>query len=114
MHFPQTVFENVSETDENGERNAAPLEGIDELLEIDAAGRFFGGVNEEMPVIADREITFTPTSDIVKLRCVGSSPPIGRLAHLGGNSDFGVQREYSLGAAARRKRSKREGSTKLN
>src|SRR5665213_3109062 len=91
VHFAETMFQDVGEADQNGQRYAAPLERIDELLQIDAALSFFSRMNEEVSVFANREISFTPTRNVVKLCRVGGSPTIGGFAHLGGDGNFGVQ-----------------------
>jgi hypothetical protein len=86
------MFDDVGEANEDGEGDASPAERIDKLLQIDSAIDFFGGVNEEVAVLADGEIAFAPTSDIVKLGSVGDGPAVGWFTNLAGDAgDFSGQ-----------------------
>src|SRR5690349_2180607 len=108
------MLEDVGEPNQDRKRNAAPFEGVAQLLEIDAPARLLCRVNEKMAVLADGKIAFAPTADIVKLRCIGGGPTIRGLMHLSGYSDFGVQRRCSLSAVVGEKRCKVGGSYQLN
>ena len=85
MQLAQAVLNNARKANENWQRNAAPAERVDKLLEINRAIAFFRWVDEEVTVLADRKISFTPTGDIVKFGGIGGGPAIGWFTHLRAN-----------------------------
>ncbi len=87
IHFAQTMLEDFSEADQDGQPDAAQFELFDQLTQIDAARRIFAGMHPQVSVRADGKIAFAPTGDIVKLASVGDGPPLGRLEN-GGLTEF--------------------------
>ena len=80
-------------------------QGIDELLQIDAAVGFFGRMDKQVAVLANREIAFPPACDIVQLGGVGGRPAVGRFAHLRDDGrDFCIQGNIPPGGMRRRRR----------
>ena len=66
-----------------GSENAAPFQRVDKLFQVDAAGWFLGGMDKQIAVLADGEIAFAPTGDIIEFSGVVGGPTIGGLANLG-------------------------------
>src|SRR5690606_20020336 len=81
------------------ETDAAELKTIDQLLEIDGAGRILGRVHLDVPRVVDREVAIAPTGDFVELAGVVHRPcgrgrrrragrqrrrgaPVGQCAHV--------------------------------
>jgi hypothetical protein len=92
MHFAEPVLNDIGEANQDGQSDSAPLQRIDELLQVNTAVRFFGRMNKKMPVFANGKISFPPACDIVELGSVCGGPAIGRLAYgRGDGSDFRIQ-----------------------
>ncbi len=70
----QPVLEDVAEANEERDRDAACLQVVDELLEVDGARRIFRGVNLDVPAGVDREVAFAPTRHFIELVGVGDAP----------------------------------------
>ena len=81
VHLAQPVLQNFAEADQDGQRDAAQLQVVDQLFEIDAARRVLVGAHPHVAVGPDREVAFAPTSDIVELAGLGDRPAVGRLAN---------------------------------
>ncbi len=81
VYFAEAVFQNFAEANQDRQGDAAELQVIHELFEIDAARGIFVRVHPHVPVLADRKITFAPTGDIVELARFGDGPAIGGLAN---------------------------------
>ena len=57
-----------------GQREAAQLQAIDELLQIDAAARILGGMDLQVALLADREVALSPARHVVQLGGFGGRP----------------------------------------
>ena len=84
VHLAQAVFQNFAEADQDGQRDAAELQVVDQFLEIDAARGVLVGMHPHVAVRFDRKIAFAPTGDIVELARFGDGPAVGRFAHRSG------------------------------
>ncbi len=60
VHFAQPMLENFGEADQDGEPDAAQLQFLDQLAQVDAARRLFAGVNPQMPVRRRRKNSLCP------------------------------------------------------
>ena len=74
------------------QRNTAKHERVDELLEVDRAGRFLFGVDVDMALVVDREISFAPAGYIEEFTCVNRRPAIRRLQNEGAFAAIFFQR----------------------
>ncbi len=92
VHLLQAMLQNVGKADQNRQRYSPPFEGVDELLQVNGSVRFLCGVNEQIAVLANREVPLAPTRDIVKLRRVIEGPSISRLTDLRLDCGLAVQR----------------------
>jgi hypothetical protein len=77
------MLQDLAEADEDGQRDAAQLEVVDQLLKVDATRGILVGVDPQVAVLADREVTLAPGSDIVEFGGVGGGPAVGGFAHGG-------------------------------
>ena len=93
VHLAQAVLQDLAEADQDGQGDAAQLQIVRQLLQIDAALRIFGGVHPHVPVLADGEVALAPSGDVVQLGSVGGGPAVGWFADGGGLSHF--QRQLS-------------------
>ncbi len=76
--------------------DAAQLEIVHQLLEIQAAVGILVGVHPQVPVLADGKISLAPTGDIVQLGGFGGGPAVGRLADRCGLIDLDKGHETSV------------------
>ena len=67
MEFAEPMLQDFSKADQDGKRDAAQDQGVDELLQIDGSRRFFFRVNENMSLVADGKISFAPARYIEEL-----------------------------------------------
>ena len=65
------VPEDVAEPDQHRQVDPAQHQVIDELLQVDGAGRVLGRMDQDVPVGRDREVALPPALDLVELRRVG-------------------------------------------
>ena len=72
----EPLAQDVAEPDQDRQADAAKLQVIDQLLEIDRALGVLCRVNAEVTVRSDREIAFPPPLDLVQFRCVVHCPRI--------------------------------------
>src|SRR5579875_104478 len=84
----QPVPQNASKTNQDGQRDATPLQRVHQLLQIDTATRLLFRMHKQVAVFANRKIALSPACNVVQLRGVGDSPTISGLAHLSSNSSF--------------------------
>jgi hypothetical protein len=97
MHFAEPVLNNVGEADQDRQSDSAPLQSVDQLLEIDAPVGLFLGMNEQMTVFANGKVAFPPARYIVELGGVSGGPAVGRFTYrCGDRGNFRVQGLYSL------------------
>ena len=75
----QPVLEDVAEADERRQVDAAALQVVDQLLEVDGPVRVLRGMHLDVAVLADREVALAPALDFVQLGGVGGRPA---LAHV--------------------------------
>ena len=94
----EAMFQDVSESDEHRKADAAELEAIDELLQVDGSGRILGRVDLHVTVVVDREVAVAPASHFIELAgvvhapgargrcgrrgCDRNRPPVRHRAHL--------------------------------
>ena len=76
MDFAEALAKNVAEPDQDRQADAAELQVIDQLLEVNRAIRFFGGVNLDLAVRADGKVALAPTLDLVEFTGVRHCPRI--------------------------------------
>ena len=81
MHLAQAMLQNFAEADQDGQRDAAQLQVVDQLFEIDAARGVLIGTHPDVAVGFDGEVAFAPTGDIVQLARFGDGPAVSRFAH---------------------------------
>ena len=73
------VAEDVAESDEHGQLNAAEHQMVGQLLEIDGAGRILRRVDQHVTRRRDGEVSLTPTVDLVEVGGVGGGKNLTRL-----------------------------------
>ena len=74
VDVPQPVLEDVAEADQDRQVDAAQLQVIDQLLEVDRAAWILGRMDLHVAVLADREVALAPAGDLVQLGGVGDRP----------------------------------------
>ena len=79
VNLAQAMLEDAGEADQDRQVDAAELQAVDQLLEIDAAVRVLGGMDQHVPVSADRKISFAPTGDLIQFGGIGGRPALGLL-----------------------------------
>ena len=89
-------MQNFAEADQDRQRDAAELQIVDQLLQIERAVRFLVGMHPEVAVVADGKIAFAPTGDVVKLAGLGGGPAVGRFAHGSAVGGFDGSHEFSV------------------
>ena len=72
----QPLLQDVAEPDQDRQADAAQLQVIDELLEVDRAIGVLGGVDANVAVRTDGEVVLAPAFDLVELGGVGDRPGI--------------------------------------
>ncbi len=93
VHLAQPVLQDLGEADQDGQADPAELELLRKLHQVDEALRIFGGMDEHMPVLANREVALPPSGDVIQLGGIGCGPALGWVADGGGLSHF--QRQLS-------------------
>ena len=74
MQFAQTVLQDLGESQEDREIDAADLQPVDELLEVDGLRRVLVGMDHEVSLGPDGEIAVPPAGDLVQVGRVGGAP----------------------------------------
>ena len=67
VDLAEAVLEDVGEADEDGKADAAELQAIDQLLEVDRARRILGRMHLDVPGAVDREVAVAPARNLVEL-----------------------------------------------
>src|ERR1700691_2913767 len=70
------MLQDAAEPNQRRQADAAQLQVIDQLLEIDRPVGVFRRVNLDLSVVADREVALAPAGDFVQLGRVGSRPAL--------------------------------------
>ncbi len=83
VDFAETVLQDAGEAEQNRRAQAAELEAIDQLLQVDRAGGILGGMHQHVPRVAHGEIALAPTGHVVVFGGFGHAP-LGRGAAIGG------------------------------
>ena len=103
VQLAQPMFDDVGEADQNRQGDAAPLECVDQLFQIDAAGGFFGWMNKKVAILSYGEIALAPARYVIEFGSVGGGPAIGGFAYLRSNGcNFCGQRNAPLEGLALR------------
>ena len=74
VDLPQAVLEDLGESQEDRQVDAANLQPIDELLEVDALGGVLVGVHQQVAGGAHRKIPVAPTGHLVEVGRIGRFP----------------------------------------
>ena len=74
VDLAQAVLQDVGEADQDRQVDAAQLQPIDQLLQVDRRGRVLGRVDPHVALVADREVALAPAGDVVQLAGVGRGP----------------------------------------
>jgi hypothetical protein len=83
MNFAEPMLEDVGEAQQDGRRQAAKLEPIDQSLDVDAALRIFGGMHQQVALLAHREVALPPARHVVEFRRFSGRPRGGSRAVTG-------------------------------
>src|SRR5207237_10919878 len=67
VNVGETMFEDVGEADEDGKADAAQLQAIDQLLQVDRALRILRRVHLHVALAVDGEVAVAPARDLVEL-----------------------------------------------
>ena len=78
VQLSQPMLQNLGEADQDRQRDAAQLELLHQLPQVDAARGSLVGMHPQVPVRAHGEIAFAPTGDIVEFAGVDGGPSFGR------------------------------------
>ena len=73
------VAEDVGEADQDRQLDAAELQVVDQLLQVDGAGRILRRVDEHVARRGDGEVALAPAVDLVELGGVGDGEDLSRL-----------------------------------
>ena len=68
-----------AKADQDRQIDAAQLQAVDQLLQIDRAGRVLGRMHEDVAVIRDREVALSPAGDFVQFGGVVDGENLTRL-----------------------------------
>ena len=74
VNFADAMAQNVGEAQQNRQLNAALLQLIDELLQVDGLLGPFVGVNGHLALVIDAEVTLAPVPDFVDVQSVLDFP----------------------------------------
>ena len=77
MNLAQPVLQDLAEPQQDREVDAPQLQAVHQRLEVDALGRVFVGMHEQVPVGADGKIPVAPAGYLVELGGVRRTPMIG-------------------------------------
>jgi hypothetical protein len=77
VHFAEAVLKDFAEAEQDGERDAAELEIVDQFFEVDAASGLLIGMDPEMAVLAHGKIAFAPAGNVVEFAGFGDAPTVG-------------------------------------
>ena len=80
----EAVLQDPIKPHQNWQVEAAMDQPVDELLEIEALGRITIWVDEQIPILTDREVLLAPARDIVQIARVITGPTVNRVNHSGG------------------------------
>ena len=75
----EAVFEDIGETDQDGQGNTARLKLVYELLQIDGVIRSLVGMNRDMTFVVDREVILSPVLDVISVNRVLNCPVVHSL-----------------------------------
>ncbi len=76
----EPVAQDVAEANQDRQADAAQLQVIDELFEVDGPTRLLGRMREHMPVGSDGKITLTPAVHLIQLGGIGDGPWVALLS----------------------------------
>src|SRR5208283_426688 len=107
MHLPQPVLENFPKPDQDGQGDAAQLEIVDQLLQVEAAVEVLVGVNPDVAVRANREIALAPAGNIVELPGFSGGPTVSRFPDRCGIGHFHSSHEFSVSLVLTRRASEK-------
>ena len=82
VDLAESMFENVGEADQDGQRNTPRLELVYELLEVDGVIGSFVGMNGDMTFLVDREVILPPVLDVVAINRILNCPVFHRSLHI--------------------------------
>ena len=74
VNVAEAVLQDVGEADEHRQADAAELQAIDQLLEVDGLGRVLGRVHLHVTGGVDREVAVAPARHLVQLARVVHAP----------------------------------------
>jgi hypothetical protein len=87
VDLAQPMLEDVRESDQHRQRDAAQHQRVDQLLQVDGSGGLFSGVDVYVAITLSGKVALPPTRDVIQLPGMLGGPPIR-----------GVQDERSLSA----------------
>ena len=73
----QAMLQDVGKAHQDRQRDAAHLQAIHQLLEVDRPLALLGRVHEHVPVLANREVAVAPAVDVVQLGRIDGRPGVG-------------------------------------
>ncbi len=86
----QAMLQDVAKAHQRRQVDAAQLQMVDQLLQVDRSGRILGGVNLDVSVFADGEVALAPALDLVQFGGVRNRPGVAyfvrRTGSFNGNS----------------------------
>jgi hypothetical protein len=74
VNILEAVLQDVAEAEERGQADAAKLQIVHELLQIDRPVRVLGRVNPDVAAVGDREVSLSPPGNFVELGRVAGGP----------------------------------------
>ena len=87
VNLAQAVLQNAGEADQNRQIDAAQLQPVDELLQIDGRAGIFGRMERmTCPSSLIRKIAVAPAGNVVQFPGIGDGPPF--------DLEFKHQRKY--------------------
>ena len=75
----QAMAEDVGKAQQDRQGDAAQLQMVGQLLQVDGARRILGGVGEDVAVLGDREVALAPSIELVEFRGVVNGEDLSRL-----------------------------------
>src|SRR5438128_462110 len=79
VQLAQAMFQDVGKADEDGQRDAAQDERVNQLLQVDRARGVLVRMHADVAAVVDGEIALAPTGNVVKIGGTLGGPPFGRL-----------------------------------
>ncbi len=74
VNFAQAMLQNIGEANQNWQIDAAQLQPIDQLLQIDRPLRILGGVHANVPIAVHRKVAIPPPRHFVQFSGIGHRP----------------------------------------